>query len=76
MDVYNFYLTVDKINFKDEADGLKPFLFKNIGILQSFFFLLVALGFQLNASHFLGFLSHFLSLDSCTSPFALSLFFR
>jgi hypothetical protein len=38
MDVYNFYLTVDKINFKDEADGLKPFLFKNIGILQSFFF--------------------------------------
>jgi hypothetical protein len=49
MDVYNFYLTVDKINFKDEADGSRPFLFKNIGILQSFLFLLVALVFELKA---------------------------
>jgi hypothetical protein len=37
---------------------------------------LVALVFELKAWHFLGFLSHFLSFESCTSPFALSLFFR
>jgi hypothetical protein len=53
INVYNFYLLVDKINFKGEADNSGQFLFKNIEILQ-FFFLFMALGFELKASHFLG----------------------
>jgi hypothetical protein len=65
IDVYNFYLSIDKINFKDETDGSRQFLFKNIGILRSFIFLFMVLGFELKASHSLG---QCFSLESCSSP--------
>jgi hypothetical protein len=52
-----------------------PFLFKNIGILKSFFSFGVP-GVWTQGLTLLRFLSHFLSFEACTTPFALSLYFR